>query len=86
MITRCLVPDNPDYKNYGGRGITVCPEWQGPDGFERYIEYVEALPNYRRRGYTDLDRIDNDGDYGPGNIRWATKKMNVNNRTRRYPN
>ena len=73
--------NNPRYKRYydwGGRGITVCEEWQ--ENFTKFYEHVSMLPNYGKTGYS-LDRIDNDKGYMPGNVRWATiSEQNSNKR------
>ena len=68
MKARCLNPGHPAWKNYGGRGIRVCDQWAGPHGFDQFLSDV----GYRPDGLT-LDRIDNDGNYEPGNVRWATR-------------
>ena len=76
---RCNNPNNRGYKNYGGRGIKVCDEWS--KSFKAFYDYVSALPHFGEEGRS-LDRIDNEGDYEPGNVRWATRKeQNFNKRT-----
>ena len=66
MIKRCTNPNNRDYKNYGARGITVCEEWLNITNFITWAEstYIEGMT---------MDRINNDGNYEPTNIRWADK-------------
>ena len=77
MKTRCLNPNFKQYKDYGGRGITICPEWS-----ESYTKFRDwALSN----GYKDnlqINRIKNDGNYEPGNCNFVTKTENLRN-TRR---
>jgi len=70
MIQRCKDSRQPGYKNYGGRGIRVCEEWI--HSFQEFYKHVSSLPNFGVSGYS-LDRIDNDGNYEPGNVRWATR-------------
>lgn len=74
MKSRCDNPNNSRYKNYGGRGITYCKEWEDFCNFEEW-----ALSN----GYEDnltLDRIDVNGNYEPDNCRWITNKEQQNNK------
>jgi hypothetical protein len=79
MLDRCRLKSDKGYKNYGARGIKVSDEWIGADGFANFFSYVQALPNFGEDGYS-LDRIDVNGNYEPGNVRWATAKVQGNNR------
>lgn len=64
------------YKDYGGRGIIIFPPWK--EDFMLFFDYVSALSNYGIKGLT-LDRIDNNGNYEPGNLRWTTKHIQSTN-------
>ena len=79
MNDRCRNPKNKQFCDYGGRGIRVCDEWQGPCGFEMYSRHIESLGPKPSEKHS-LDRIDNNGNYEPGNIRWATKKEQQRNK------
>ena len=75
MRSRCYNSKRLDFKNYGGRGITVCTEWK--ESFEAFYAAMGDPPEG-----TSLDRIDNEGNYEPGNCRWATRAQQQSN-TRR---
>lgn len=77
MNQRCFNQSNKSYPDYGGRGIAVCDEWR--DSFEAFYDYVSKLPHFGEPGYS-LDRINNEGNYEPGNIRWATRTEQSQNR------
>ncbi len=74
MKARCLNPKDPSYDYYGGRGITVCEEWQ--EDFMSFFDDMGPRPS----GKHSLDRVDNNGDYEPGNCKWATKQEQTHNR------
>lgn len=75
MVQRCTNPNSTSFDDYGGRGISVAPEWLGPEGFLRFVDALGPRP----RG-TTLDRIDNHKGYELGNVRWAAPKVQQNNR------
>ena len=79
MKRRCINSKRQYYKYYGGRGIAVCDRWLS---FEKFIQDMGERPY----GFT-LDRINNDGNYEPGNCRWATsKEQSINKKNNRFYN
>jgi hypothetical protein len=74
MKERCLDPRHHAYRNYGGRGVTVCAEWQ--QDFALFLAEVGMRPP----GRYSLDRIDNERGYEPGNVRWADSRTQNRNR------
>lgn len=74
MKMRCSNPKDGRYEEYGGRGISVFPEWES--SFEAFLAYMGLRPTSAH----SLDRIDNDGNYEPGNVRWADRVTQTQNR------
>ena len=89
MVRRCRDTKNINYPHYGAKGIDVYEEWsirgewgttEVPPGFLCFLSYIEEHLGDKPDGYT-LDRIDNSGDYEPGNIRWADMHTQNYNRS-----
>lgn len=79
MIARCHHEDNPQWHNYGGRGITVCDEWR--KSFDRFLEDVGMRPTPDH----SIERIENDSIYEKSNVRWATRReQGANRRNNRH--
>ncbi len=73
MNRRCYDSRTESFPNYGGRGISVCEEWRG--SFKSFFKYIGIRPD----GHS-LERLDSDGNYEPGNVRWATRMDQNSNR------
>jgi len=74
MMQRCHNPNNPGYYKYGGRGIKVCDRWR--ESFVHFLEDVGRKPSPE----LTLERIDNNKNYEPGNVCWATYTKQAENR------
>jgi hypothetical protein len=75
MIRRCTSPKEDSYQFYGARGITVCDRWRA--SFQNFYADMGDRPSPKHT----IDRIKSDGNYEPGNCRWATQKEQQRNRT-----
>lgn len=84
MHQRCLFASHKFHKHYGGRGIKIHQDWLAPQhggnpddkGFERFITHIGPAPTIKH----SVDRIDVNGNYEPGNVRWATSKEQAANK------
>ena len=75
IIQRCYNKNSKQFHYYGGRGITVCGSWR--NSFLAFFKDMGSKPFYKAQ----IDRIDNDGNYEPGNCRWVTAQENCHNRS-----
>ena len=82
MIQRCCNPKHPGFKNYGLRGITVCDRWRfgenGESGYQCFLSDMGRRPSPKYL----IDRINNDGNFEPGNCRWSTRAERASNQRR----
>lgn len=76
MLSRCYDPTDRDYPDYGGRGIGVCDRWR-----HSVENFISDMPPHPGLGYS-IDRQNVNGNYEPGNCRWATAEMQANNQRR----
>lgn len=79
MKSRCLNPNTNRPESYTEKGISIYPIWK--NDFKAFYDYVSKLPHFDEAEYS-LDRIDNDGNYEPGNVRWANNYQQANNKNR----
>lgn len=82
MIQRCNNNKNPNYKNYGGRGIKVCKEWQNLENFIKwaYANGYKEKDKTDRKNVLSIDRIDVNGNYEPSNCKWIPFKEQGKNK------
>jgi len=75
MKSRCYNKNNKSYKNYGGRGITICERWR--NSFEHFLEDMKPKPEPKRK--YSIERINNDGNYEPKNCKWILRILESRN-------
>lgn len=78
MLRRCYEPTDKDFCNYGARGISVFPAWR--ESIREFVDYVEGTMGARPTSKHSIDRIDNSGNYEPGNLRWSTAGEQCHNK------
>lgn len=78
IIRRCTKPNTKEFKDYGNRGITVCKSWE--NNFTTFFKHVGKRPSKKH----SIDRINNNGNYETGNVRWALPKVQANNSRRNH--
>lgn len=78
IVGRCTNPNDTNFHQYGMRGIKIFSGWKNDP--TEFIKYIESLPNAYDPEKKELDRIDNNGNYEPGNLRWASRLENLLNR------
>lgn len=83
---RCYNPNYKYFNRYGGRGITMCEEWQGEHGFENFAKwaYEAGYDDSKHTFEQTIDRIDTDGNYEPSNCKWSTQTEQVGNRSNAF--
>ena len=82
MMQRCYNPSHDRYHDWGARGIAVCDDWHD---VRNYIDWIVSNLGDRPFNMT-IDRINNDGNYEPGNVRWATRSMQQLNKRKKLHN
>lgn len=85
LVSRCTNPNNERYKDYGGRGITVCKQWLHDYESFRKWAFETGYDTAAKRNVCTIDRINNEGNYEPSNCRWVDMKVQCANRRRAAP-